>query len=186
MYGFELKWDVGTIVTGFGFLFACLSFYWQGRRDTRNKRREIYQNLELASVDIFRFEAQNSTIVEKVWFAGKLPKKGTVEYETVRAYVYQILNLFEMAVRFRRQGIMPNDVFGSWVIWFYDLCSAPGFSALWPDMRWNYLPELREILTEGLTITSRHDAEAARQKFFEFMATQFRDKSIRLWLTERH
>lgn len=186
MYGFQLKWDVGTIVTAVGFFFACLSFYLLSRRERTNRKREIYQRLELASVDLFRFEALNPKVIEGLWQASRLPDKNSIEHEVVQAYVYQILNLFEMAVRFRREGIMPRDVFGSWVIWFYDLCSAPNFAKLWPSMRLNYLPELRELLTKGIEIASKHDPEAARQKFFDFVASRLKDKSIKFWLLERH
>jgi len=100
----------------------------------------------------------------------------------------QVLNLFEIAVRFRKQKIMPPDVFGSWIIWFYDLCTANNFPSIWRDVRLNYLADLREIMDTCILIIGqqkeRGTPEGARQRFFDFMATRFEDEIIRSWLNK--
>jgi len=103
------------------------------------------------------------------------------------AYVTQVLNLFEIAVRFRKQNIMPSDVFGSWVIWFYDLCTADNFPSIWQDVRLNYLADLREIMDKCILLIEqqkeRGTPDDAREQFFDFMATRFKDEVIRSWLS---
>jgi hypothetical protein len=184
-HGFEPKWSWDTVVTALGFFFALLTYYLQGRRDAQDNRRDTYQKLELASNDLFRFEAQTPAVVEGLYFKGKLPADNTVERAAVQSYVFQILNLFEMAVRFREEGVMPPDVFGSWVIWFHDLCCAENFPALWPGMKWNYLPALRGILTNGIALESSGDNDDTCQKFFDMVAAQVGDPSIKDWLRDQ-
>jgi hypothetical protein len=182
-YGFEPKWTIDTIVTALGFSFACLSFYLQGRHEARDKKRDTYQKLELASIDLFRFEVANPAVVDGLNIRGGLPAEGTAARKAVESYVYQILNLFEMAVRFREEDVMPPDVFGSWVIWFHDLCCAENFPLLWPDMQLNYLPDLRRIMTEGIRLVAGNECEATRAQFFALVAEQVCDPTIRNWLT---
>ena len=84
---------------------------------------------------------------------------------------------------------MPPDVFGSWVIWFYDLCSADNFPAVWEDLRFNYLPDLRDIMDTCISIIAQQKRQgtpdAARKQFFDFMATRFEDDIIKSWLTDK-
>lgn len=74
------------------------------------------------------------------------PKKRGDRYQ-LKQYVCQMLNLFEMAYRFRAEGIMAPVVFGSWVIWIWELCNAPVFQQMWADTQddlpLNYVPDFR-------------------------------------------
>jgi hypothetical protein len=83
---------------------------------------------------------------------------------------------------------MPPDVFGSWVIWFYDLCAADNFPSIWQDEKFNYLPDLREIMDNCILIIGRQKERGtpddACEQFFEFMATRFKDEIIRSWLSK--
>ncbi|HOY76587.1 MAG TPA: hypothetical protein PLN33_02200 [Hyphomonadaceae bacterium] len=62
-----------------------------------------------------------------------------------RKYYEKTLNMFEVATRFREEGIVEDKVYGSWVIWYYDTCQEWAFRWMWPKLRKNYLKELRGI-----------------------------------------
>lgn len=182
----EWKLDLNVIVASVALLITCAFFYIQILRERGGLKREIYQRLELASNDIFRFEAEHLDLLECLYSAENFCDKNSQTYRGLIAYVTQVLNLFEIAIRFRKQKVMPPDVFGSWVIWFYDLCSADNFPSVWEDLRFNYLPELREIMDTCISIIAQQKMEGtpdvARKRFFDFMATRFEDEIIKSWL----
>ena len=97
-------------------------------QSNRIAQQEIYQTLELQSIELFRFEAANQLLVDMLWTNSDLPVRHADRYQ-VKQYICQMLNLFEMAYRFRVHGIMPPDVFGSWVIWIWELSGRPVFPA---------------------------------------------------------
>lgn len=185
---FDWKLDLNVVVGCFALFATCVFFYVQSRRERVGLRREIYQRLELASNDIFRFEAEHLDILDRLNCVEHSCDKSSSEYRGLIAYVTQVLNLFEIAVRFRKQNIMPPDVFGSWVIWFYDLCAADNFPSIWQDVRINYLADLREIMDRCISLIEqqkeRGTPDDARAQFFDFMATRFKDEVIRSWLSK--
>lgn len=156
----------------------------QRARERRMMADEIYQRLELASNDLFEFEAEHPEIARALWDDGAGDEVAEV---AVEAHVSRILNLFEMAARFRKQGIVPPEVFGSWVIWYWHLCTRPAFSALWSgDLRLNYVPTLREIMDFGVQLHAKQAEDEARKRraFFEFVAAKLSCNAVRGWLED--
>ena len=158
------------------------------KEELDNANREIYQRLEFASIDLFRFEAAHVDMIRPIWEANaELPEKGTAEYIIVLNYVCQILNLFEIAVKFRMERIMPPDIFGSWIAWFYLLISSPGdgFRLLWKDLKFDYIWELREIFVEGFAIYDRiDDPWEAEVQFYQFVGKKLECGIITGWINE--
>src|SRR5262249_55875278 len=116
----------GVLVAASGIVFT---YIMRSEQANRNSKQSIYQVLELQSIDLFRFEIDHSKLVHALWFKPHAPVPKTeeeqIEKYVLKQYVCQMLNLFEMAFRFRVQGIMSPDIFGSWVIWIWELCSSP-------------------------------------------------------------
>jgi GNAT superfamily N-acetyltransferase len=179
-----------TLLEIIGLLVAVTTFVIaqavQKRRDRSIARRKIYQELELASIDLFRFEAGQLDLIRPVWQAGiPMPAAGTAERTVVSNYVCQILNLFELATRFRLDGTMPPDVFGSWVAWFHQLIAAPGFAEIWRESRLNYLPALREFIDDGLVLEAGESDPIVRQRnFYTAVAQRLQCPVIAHWLDE--
>ncbi len=148
------------------------------KRDRETTHQQIYQNLELASIDLFRFENNPETrsLISAVWADGDVALNDVDRYR-VQEYVCQFLNLFEMGVRFRRDDVMPHDVFGSWLIWIWELCGRPVFQALWEkDLKWNYIELLRNVISDGIKrqLEPGNDSEK-REKFFADVSGIFTD-----------
>jgi hypothetical protein len=61
-----------------------------------------------------------------------------------------------MACRFRREGIIEPDIFGSWVIWMWELCNSETFKELWAGseyeqkIEFNYIAEFRQLINAGI------------------------------------
>ncbi|KAA3641498.1 MAG: GNAT family N-acetyltransferase [Bacteroidetes bacterium] len=182
--------EVGVIVQILSLFIAVATFIIaraiEKMRDRRTANREIYQKLELASIDLFRFEARNLDLIRPVWEKDtNLPAPGTAEFKATTNYVCQMLNLFEIAIKFRQDRILPPDVFGSWVAWFHDLVTAPGFPLFWEDQKWDYLPQLRHIMNAGLKLKAEEtDPEVIESKFYEYVSHVLKCDIVRGWTEE--
>lgn len=165
-----------------GVITVIASTSFQHLQNRKVLKGEIYQRLELASNDLFRFELENRSSCTMLWDDNpQLLEDESIHFALV-AYACQNLNLFEMAVRFRTDGTMPNEVFGSWVIWMSKLCRASNCQRLWPHLRYDYVPRLREIIDEGVRLHQHHSAEEATERFFELLGSKFNCREIRNWL----
>lgn len=168
--------EIGVLLQIISLFIAVTTFIIartiEKNRDRKTANREIYQKLELASIDLFRFEAKNLELIRPVWEENAaFPEEGTAEFKATANYVCQMLNLFEIALKFREDKILPPDVFGSWVAWFHDLVTAPGFRFFWEDQKWDYLPQLRHIMNAGLQIqTEESDPEVIESKFYQYVS----------------
>lgn len=146
-------------------------------------RQQIYQTIELASNDLFRFECEQPKLVSALWHRETLTKdeaeSPVLEYQ-LRQYICQTLNLFEMTTRFRRQDVVEATVFGSWVIWMWDFCQNPVFARNWTGreadgtkaelepLKPNYVGDLRQTMDRGVALArdaTLSDTEK-RRKFF--------------------
>lgn len=165
-----------------------IAFTYIMRTDQEQKTAQLslYQTLEIQSLTLFRFECENKELVKGLWYSDEAPADDVLRYR-VRQYACQMLNLFEMAIRFRLQGILPPDVFGSWVAWIWDICECRTFQTLWTDdseMRLNYMPDLREALDSGITIARQTEGTSAtrRREFFTHMADVLNCRAINTWM----
>lgn len=197
-----------TIIIGAAMIVVTNLFTAQ--QSAKATRQQIYQTLELQSIELFRFEADHPELVEQFWFP-EYVKPTTARNDVqspvvsarvrdyqVRQYVCQMLNLFEMAFRFRTEQIVPADVFGSWVIWMWELCCEEKFRELWPGpkgLELNYVGDFRKTLSRGLELAAEAkelndtgDEKAAlekRDKFAEFIADQIGGcEELRKWFDE--
>lgn len=159
-----------TIISSF--VIFMIAHFISKYRDRVAANREVYQRLEFASIELFRFEADHPELVKSLWQEGELaPKKDSVEEVLLQDFVCQYLNLFEMAYRFRKEDIVPHDVFGSWVVWYFNLAGAAAFPRVWAQLRCDYTEELVNIMDKAVAIHSKVIGETAQRKtFFTYFA----------------
>ena len=79
-----------SILSAASFFFAVITFlvahFVSKYRDRIVANREIYQQLELASLDLFRFEADHLELIKPLWEAGAPPPAaGTATSSTAKA-----------------------------------------------------------------------------------------------------
>src|SRR4051794_33626194 len=99
-----------------------------------------------------------------------------------------MLNLFEMATRFRSSRVLPEDVFGSWVIWIWELCNSRQFQTFWldqDDLPSNYVRDLRDIITDGVAIAIRDERDRDQKcaDFFRMVAERLNCWEIEEWFS---
>jgi hypothetical protein len=128
----------------------------QAYKEQQASRGQIYQQLELESINLFRFEIENTELARIIWdnevtTFDEIQKDKNKAYQVLQ-HICQILNLFEMAVRFKKNGISHEDVFASWEAWIYDLCKSQIFLHYWyiEGVKDNYINLFQGIIDDGL------------------------------------
>ncbi|WP_281302276.1 MULTISPECIES: GNAT family N-acetyltransferase [unclassified Iodidimonas] len=163
-----------------GLFLTLITFIIQTRLANRTRLGEIYQELEVASNDVFRFEAEHADrlapFLNETPPAQALPASDRLIADN---RLFQILNLFEIATRFRRKRFFEPDVYASWVAWQFDLLQNWHFRAVWPTICDNYTSDLRQIFDQPV---ADHDDDVpyAQQKagfYLHVAKTMMADKA---------
>jgi GNAT superfamily N-acetyltransferase len=103
---------------------------------------------------------------------------------------FQTLNLFEVCTRFRKNGVIDEEVFASWISWFYDTLDDWYFREQWRGgMRGNYTPDLQTIFDAGVAIFDRFGESdepgidrQRKRAFYEALGDQLDCDEVRAWL----
>lgn len=137
-------------------------------RESRVEKATAYLSLELASIEVFKFKAAHFDAIE--WARGEENSGGKTKLQLIEeadAFFYQCLNLFEVASRFRKDGIIVPQVYASWVAWFYETLEFPYFRKRWViEYRDNYTPEVRQIFDSGVRLDWGGGTNNARREAF--------------------
>jgi hypothetical protein len=141
----------GVILTLVAFV---LTYLYTKDKDRDSDNEDNYQRLELASMKIFQNEIDHPEL-SKIWETDRRTLAGGVRpvyfYD---AFLYQHLNLFEMAYSFSADGEFEPEIFGSWVLWIANVCRSPYFRDFWTttEAPQNYVHEFQHIMNEGCII----------------------------------
>ena len=94
---------LGVVASFLGLIVTLCVFAIQQRRLEKVRKQEIYQRLELASNDLFRFTAGNAPVLAAYGSMEKDPGFEPTAADSMVAdnHIFQTLNLFEMAARLR-------------------------------------------------------------------------------------
>lgn len=174
------------VLTLFGLLLTLGIFVWQSWRNARLERQENYVRLELASNELFRFEADKAAVLAH--FDDLVPPAAPLDAaadRVARCFYFMTLNLFEVSIRLRSNHArtVAPEIFGSWVAWFYDTLTSWYFRQEWPDLRRNYTRELRLVFDPFVEkFDPAEDDEARRRRFFVHVGDKLHCKVIERWL----
>jgi hypothetical protein len=125
-------------------IIALVSFISTSIRQRETEKNSIYQRLELASIEFFRWESENrKELSEK---KKEYPNDSDEDKKLVETYYTQAMNLFELCIHNKKTQTLPGNVFGSWLPWIYEFAHELGFDKMWPEIRLNYLPECRKVM----------------------------------------
>ncbi len=155
--------EISLAVVGIvlGLLSGLLGYLLVSRpaaaRALRVERSQAYLQLEIASIDTFRFRAEYAYAI--VWsLDGSNPKRlrKDILAEQVDQYYYQCLNLFEVVSRFRKEKVIAPEIYASWVAWFFEVLEVRYFREQWRyEYRDNYTRELQQIFDDGIELFER-------------------------------
>lgn len=186
----ELALNVLTLATGIA--GGVLSYFLLSKpgkeREERLEKSQAYLQLELASIEVFKYKAAH-------WYSmnwaqgGRNVEERPLEQmrEEVDQYFYQCLNLFEIASRFRNEGVIEAEIYASWVAWFFETLEFPYFRGQWRTAyRDNYTKEVREIFDAGVALRWENveDENILREAFYGKVGDIIGCEEIRGWRVE--
>ena len=177
---------LGLILSVVSGVLAFFLLSWPGKkREERLEKSNAYVQLELASLEIFRFKAEHW--YEMRWaFGGENPETWDVYRleEVADQYFYQCLNLFEIASRLRKVKVIEPQVYASWVAWFYETLEFRHFRSRWASTyKDNYTPEVQAIFDAGMTLNWEGglDEDSMRKDFYAKVALAVECDEIEKW-----
>jgi hypothetical protein len=177
--GSYLLEHIQAVVNFVGFSFAVLTFVVTSRKDRDLQQRRNYLTLELECSRIFNVCFENPSIAR--YISGELSEEETKPEMPEKAYwlIPQILNVLEISLSFREEGMIPKDVFITWVPWFYELGTAARFRDFWDvrNLKFNYKPELGKIIDAARDLPG-DSALAKLEEFHKRVAGILKDQSI--------
>jgi len=136
-----------VIIANSGFLAAVIalaSFVYTSMRQREIEKNSMYQQLELASIEFFRWESSNRVELSRI---RKAYQNASDDDKTlVESYCTQVMNLFELCIHNEITRTLPGNVFGSWLPWIYEFAHEPWFDTMWAKLKLNYLPECRKVM----------------------------------------
>jgi hypothetical protein len=187
MSNFDFSLKASEIIALLSILLTMGIFIFQQFRLVRVQKQQTYQRLELASNELFRFAASNAGVLVRYQPIEKDPSVGLTDIERLVAdnHIFQTLNLFEMAARLRQANFFEDEVFGSWVIWYYDLLQSWYFRETWKDIRPNYTTEMRLVFDGPIEkFDPRADEDERKRQFFAHVAKVLRCPRVKSWLDD--
>ena len=179
--------SISLVITSLGLVITLVLFMVQQRRLVKVQKQQTYQRLELASNEVFRFTASNAGVLVRYQAMEHDPsidfEKAIVENAIADNHIYQTLNLFEMAARLRKEDFFEDEIFVSWVIWYYEMLESWYFRIKWPEVRLNYTTEMRLVFDEPIRKFHLHANDSARgQQFFAHVAKVLEFTLEKKWL----
>ena len=136
-------------------IIALVSFKSTSKIRREIEKNHMYQQLELASIDFFKWEAENRK--DLLNLKKEYPNDSDEDRKLVETYCTQAMNLFELCIHNEITKTLPDNVFGSWMPWIYEFAHEPGVDKMWSEIRLNYLPECREVMDSAIKKKERND-----------------------------
>lgn len=160
---------VATLVLGF---LGVASYLYTRKHDRTLAKHQNYLSLEFESIRVFQTCLEHPEI--PLYLEGETVAEPLSQYIAEKAYwlVCQELNLFELIISYRKDEVVPDDVFATWVSWFHELGTAERFQDIWiKEELWShYKEELRNIMETAIALTGK------RGKDFNSVPTSYDDE----------
>lgn len=155
-----------ALVLLFGFALSVFTFWYTSsterklRAESADKDRALqhrrnYLSLEFEASRIFQICVDNPNI--PLYLNNKLPKTDGPVAEQTYWFVCQVLDVFEIIISFRREGMVTSDLFATWVPWFRELGTAARFKDYWRGKKlWsNYKGDLQNIMNAAQVLLDK-------------------------------
>jgi ribosomal protein S18 acetylase RimI-like enzyme len=125
-------------------IIALISFLYTSHRQRKIEKSSMYQQLELATIDLMKWESENTKTKIKI-------RKGSQDIseednEFINTRFFYTLNLFELCISSAKRRTLPKRVFGSWLPWIHEFTHEAAFGKIWSKNKIHYVPECREVI----------------------------------------
>jgi hypothetical protein len=173
-----------SVVNLLVFSAAVITFWISSHKDRELQRRRTYTELEFEASRIFTVCVEHPDVPR--YLQGDLPPEQANRQIEEKAFwfVSQVLNIFEIATSFRREGLVSKELFATWVSWFHELGTSARFGDYWDGrhLRSNYKSDLRKIMDAAQRLRNTRqpsfNADDELQEFHDEVARLFGDDTI--------
>jgi len=165
---------IGVIVAAVGVIVAIVTFIIRDTHTRRIRKSEAYQRLELASIDLFKFEVRHSDIAWRLYDENfDITKATKQEKREVLNHVTQLLNLFELSIELHSRKIFEHKILATWLAWFFETAKFKTFRDMWgdkaskneEDLCKHYTGDLGELVELAIKIID--DVKIAKEDKFD-------------------
>lgn len=143
-----------AIAAGFWSLFL---FY----KSQQIQKAQLYKDVELKAIDLF-LEAMKNPELNKIYDPRfELPKDDIDSNESMQwpnsiasmtNYAYSVLNLFELVFNLQKRRLITEEIFMTWVAWYWDFSRGVFTQWLWKNAKWNYSTGFMEVMDKFFQI----------------------------------
>jgi GNAT superfamily N-acetyltransferase len=151
----EIISAVGAIGAILAVIVALVTYISTAKKQQEIESKSIYQQLELASIEFFKWEASYKNELARIFNEYKKEDITISDEDEIlmETWCWQQLNLFELClynINKKHGQIFPSEVFGSWLPWIHEFAQEPCVIRIWPEIKYNYLPECRETIENAI------------------------------------
>jgi len=152
-----------------------ISLLHQTKQTNKIAKRDNYLQLELASIDLFKFEMEQSIKTWRLYndkhviTKPQQDEKETQEIREMTNHVTQILNIFEMSIELHRKNVFDDKIFSTWIKWIHEFAQLENFQKLWKN-------ELNQHYTQELYCLIKLAEKTDYKKFIESLCKKNGDK----------
>lgn len=163
-----------------GFVSLALTLHVNGRASRRTQNADTYFKLETEASRLFEIARQSPELIAYLEGAEVDAAEAKKYDRELVHYLPQVLNLFEISILFRDEGIFERDTFSTWLAWYLEIAMAKRFPGQWEEMRLHYRPELREIMQAGIECANApgKDLETITEDFFKEVSVILADPKL--------
>lgn len=191
MTSFEITPDIVSAAANAAGIFLIVpAAIWaliQWRHSLKLKGLDTYLALEFQSISLFQFEAEHADVLS-IYEQNSKPDDyvpNDAHEVLATSFFFQTLNLFELAGRFQRHGLMTDDIYCTWVAWFYEVLGYWYFREIWEEeLRLHYKTELQSIFNRPVKFYHDEYADEHRDSFYKHVAQVTGSKAVLDHLTE--
>jgi hypothetical protein len=154
----ELVWKCFTtvsIIAGGG--WALLLFL----RSQQIQKAQLYKDLQFKAIDLF-LEAVRKPELNRIYdpnfeipATDASPARLQQWPDSARPlfdYAYSVLNLFELTFNLQKRRLITEEIFLTWVAWYWDFSRGSFALWLWKDARWNYSSDFMKAMDKFFAI----------------------------------
>jgi len=137
---------ISIVVAG---IWSLLLFF----KSQQIQKAQLYKDLEFKAIDLF-LEATKNNELNKIYDPHFEPPKVDTDLsmqlpESITFlvnYAYSILNLFELVFNLQKRHLITEEIFMTWVAWYWDFSRGALTQWLWREAKWNYSTDFMEVM----------------------------------------
>jgi hypothetical protein len=175
-------WNAADLAALLGFVGVIVTLAVNARRSLKVQRVDTYMKLELEASRVFEIIRNNKGIIDYLNDdrADNEEEKSAQFKHSAEWLLAQVLNLFEMSVVFRKRGIFEDNLFVTWVAWYYEVGQYKRFPEFWESFEPHYRLELRQII--NLSIQMRDaPGDKSEEDFFSEVSRILKAPAIKTY-----